>query len=98
VVAILSIAPLGVDDGRDVAPLVVSPGDLETADDQTPHLATIRAKSGASSAPPFLRALAQLSTTMIMLAGAGELGYARAVHEMMGKLLNWTNPPTPMNR
>jgi hypothetical protein len=36
---------------------------------------------------PVVRALAQLSETMIMLADAGELGYARAIHEVIGRLL-----------
>ena len=71
--------------------MVVSPGDLETAGDQTPHLTTIRANSGASSAPHILCALAQLSETMIMLADKGELGHARAVHEAIGKLLTPSN-------
>jgi hypothetical protein len=34
-----------------------------------------------------LEVLAQLSGTMIMLAGAGEPACARAVHEAIGKLL-----------
>jgi hypothetical protein len=67
--------------------LVVSPGDLETAGDQTAPLATIRANSGASSATPVLRALTQLSETMIMLVGEGEMGHARAVHEAIRRLL-----------
>ena len=67
--------------------MVVSPRDLETAGDQTRHLATIRANSGASSVAPGLRALAQLSETMIMLACEGEMGHARAVHEAIGRLL-----------
>lgn len=72
---------------------VVSPGDPETAHDQTAPLATIRANSGASSAAPLLRALAQLSKTMIMLAGEGEMGHARAVHEATGRLLTPSNEP-----
>ena len=83
----LGIALLGVVDGREESGLVVSPQDLETVGDQTPHLATIRANSGASSEAPILQALAQLSGTMIMLAESGELDYARAVHETIGKLL-----------
>ena len=66
---------------------VVSPKDLETAGDQTATLATVGAKSRARSATPILRALAQLSETMIMLAGEGEMGHARAVHEAIGRLL-----------
>jgi hypothetical protein len=67
--------------------LVVSSGDVATPRDQTAPLATIGANSSASSATPILQALAQLSETMIMLTGAGELGHARAVHEAIGKLL-----------
>ena len=85
------LAPLGVVAGREVTGLVVSSGDLGTVRDQTPHLATIRANSGASSEAPMLQALAQLSETMILLTGAGELGYARAVHEVIGKLLTQRN-------
>jgi hypothetical protein len=85
--------PLGVSNGRDVMGLVISSGDLETAGDQTAPIATSRANSGASSAPPVLQALAQLSETMIMLVGEGELGYARAVHEAIGRLLTSRNEP-----
>ena len=67
--------------------MVVSPEDLETVGDKTPHLATVGANSSASSAAPVLRALAQLSETMIMLAGEGEMGHARVVHEATGRLL-----------
>jgi hypothetical protein len=31
--------------------------------------------------------MAQLSATLIMLASAGEVGHARVVHEVIGKLL-----------
>jgi hypothetical protein len=58
-----------------------------TARDQTPRLETSVADSVDSTAPPLLRALAQLSDTLVMLAGAGEVGHARVVHEAMGKLL-----------
>ena len=61
--------------------------DLETASDQTPHVATSGASSGDSSATPTVRALIHLSSTLIMLVGAGELHYARVVHEAIGKLL-----------
>ena len=37
--------------------------------------------------PPVIRALAQLSATLIMLASAGGAEHARVVHEAMGKLL-----------
>jgi hypothetical protein len=67
--------------------LVVSSGNLETAGDQTAPLATCGADSGASSSTPVLQALAQLSETMIMLVSAGEVGYARAIHEAIGRLL-----------
>jgi hypothetical protein len=70
-----------------MAGLVVSPGDLTLVGDQTAPLATIGANSSASSATPILQALAQLSGTMIMLTEAGELGFARAVHEAIGKVL-----------
>jgi len=80
-------APLEASGGREEVGLVVSPGDLAPVRDQTPHLATIGANSSASSAAPVLRALAQLSETMIMLAGEGEMGHARAVHEAIGRLL-----------
>ena len=73
--------------------MVVSQGDLETADDQTVPLATVGANSSASSAAPVLRALAQLSETMIMLVGEGEMGLARAVHEAIGGLLNPSSEP-----
>jgi hypothetical protein len=78
--------------------LVVSLGDSETARDQTAPLATSRANSGASSAPPVLQALAQLSETMIMLASEGELGHARAVHEAIGKLLTPSDEPPGARR
>jgi len=68
-------------------PLVVSTGDLETAGDPIAPLTIIRANPGASSAAPVLQALAQLSGTMIMLAGEGEMGHARAVQEAIGRLL-----------
>jgi len=70
-----------------VTGLVVSPGHLEAAGDQTASLATIGANSSARSTAPILRALAQLSETMIMLVGEGEMGHARAVHEAIGRLL-----------
>jgi hypothetical protein len=67
--------------------LVVSPGDLETVRDQRPRLETSVADSVDSIAPPVVRALAELSGTLIMLAGAGEVGPARVVHDAIGKLL-----------
>jgi hypothetical protein len=67
--------------------LVVSPRDLATVRDQTPHVETSVADSVDSTAPAVVRALVQLSETMIMLAGAGEVAHARAVHEMIGRLL-----------
>lgn len=70
-----------------MAGLVVSPGDLATARDQTGPLATVGANSSASSAAPVLCALAQLSEMMIMLVDEGEFEFARAVHEAIGKLL-----------
>lgn len=70
-----------------MAGLVVSPGDLATARDQTGPLATVGANSSARSGAPILQAVAQLSETMIMLTEAGELGLARAVHEAIGKML-----------
>ena len=73
--------------------MVVSPGDLETARDQTAPLATIRANSGASSAPQLLQALTQLSETMLMLVGEGEMEHARAVHEAIGRLLTPCSEP-----
>jgi hypothetical protein len=60
---------------------------LEAAGDQTVSLATIRADSGASSGAAVLHALAQLCETMVTLVGEGEMGYARAVHEAIGRLL-----------
>jgi hypothetical protein len=88
------LAPLGVSSGREEAGLVVSPGNLEAAGDQTAPVATIGANSSANSPLPVLRALAQLSETMIMLVCEGEMGHARAVHEAIGKLLNYSNEPT----
>jgi hypothetical protein len=70
-----------------MAPLVVSPGDLATVRDETPHVETSVADSVDSTAPPVVRALAQLSATLIMLASAGEVGHARVVHDAIGKLL-----------
>lgn len=67
--------------------MVVSSEDLTPIRDQTPHLATAGANSSASSAAPVLRALAQLSETMSMLAGEGEMAHARVVHEAIGRLL-----------
>jgi hypothetical protein len=79
--------PLEVSSGREESGLVASGRNLEIAGDQTAPLATIGANSGASSAAPVLQAVAQLSGTMLMLTEAGELGFARAVHEAIGKLL-----------
>jgi hypothetical protein len=70
-----------------MAGLVVSPGDLETAGDQTAPLEASVTDSVNSTAPLVVRALAQLSGTLIMLAEAGEVGHARAVHDAIGKLL-----------
>jgi hypothetical protein len=70
-----------------MAGLVVSPGDLETVRDQTPHVETSVADSVDSTASPVVRALAQLSGTLLMLANAGEVGHARVVHDAIGKLL-----------
>jgi hypothetical protein len=66
---------------------------LEAAGDQTALLATVGANSGASSAVAVLRALAQLSETMIMLAGEGQMGHARAVHDAIGRLLTPSSEP-----
>lgn len=82
-----TLAPEELFYGREKAPLVVSPGDLATVRDQTSHVETSVADSVDSTASPVLRALAQLSGTLIMLAGAGEVGHARVVHEAIGKLL-----------
>jgi len=62
-------------------------GAPEAVRDQTPHVETSVAGSVDSTAPPVIRALAQLSATLIMLATAGEVGHARAVHEAIGELL-----------
>lgn len=78
---------LGVGGGREMAGLVVSSADLETAGDQTAPLATVCANSGASSATSVLGALAQLSETMITLVGEGEMEHARAIHQAIGRLL-----------
>ena len=67
--------------------MVISPVDLTPVRDQTPHLATVGANSSARSGAPILQALAQLSETMVMLAGEGEMEHARAVHETIGSLL-----------
>jgi hypothetical protein len=83
----LWFAPLEVVDGREKVGLDASSEDLDAAGDQTAPLATIRANSGATSATTVLRALAQLSETMIMLASEGEMGHAQAVHEAIGRLL-----------
>lgn len=80
-------APEEQPDGREMGPLVVSSGDLMTVRDQTQHLETSVADSVDSTAPPILRALAQLSGTLLMLTEAGEVGHARVVHEAIGKLL-----------
>jgi hypothetical protein len=79
-------------------PLIVSQGDLVTTRDQTARLATSRANSDVSSGAPVLRALAQLSETMNVLVGEGELGHARAVHEAIGKLLTSSNEPLEARR
>jgi hypothetical protein len=83
----VSFAPEEQSDGREMAGLVVSSGDLATVRDQRPPLETSIADSVDSTAPSVVRALAQLSGTLIMLAGAGEVGRARVVHEAIGKLL-----------
>ena len=83
----VSFAPEEQPDGREMARLVVSPGDRETVRDQRPPLETSVADSVDSTAPPVVRALAQLSGTLIMLADAGEIEHAQAVHEVIGKLL-----------
>ena len=88
------LAPLGVSGGRGVTGLVVSRGTLGTPGGQTALLATSGAISGDASTAPVLQALGQLSETMIMLVGEGELGHARAVHEVIGKLLT-SEPPEP---
>jgi hypothetical protein len=75
------------------ASLVVSPGDLTPVRDQTPHLATVGANSSARSGAPLLQALAQLSETMLVLAGEGAMGHARAVHEVTGRLLTSSSEP-----
>lgn len=84
---LLIFAPEEQPDGREESGLVVSSGDLTTNRDQTAPLETSVTDSVDSTAPPILRALAQLSGTLLMLAGAGEVGHARAVHEVIGKLL-----------
>jgi dihydropteroate synthase len=68
-------------------PLVASSRDLEAIRDQTPHVETSVADSVDSTAPPVVRALVQLSATLIMLVSAGEVGHALAVHHAIGKLL-----------
>jgi hypothetical protein len=81
------LAPEEQPDGHEESSLVVSSGDLATVRDQTPHVETSVADSVDSTAPPVVRALAQLSATLIMLASAGEVGHARVVHEAIGRLL-----------
>jgi hypothetical protein len=81
------LAPEEQPDGREMGRLVVSSRDLATVRDQTLHVETSVADSVDSTAPPVVRALVQLSDTLIMLAGAGEMGSARLVHEVIGKLL-----------
>ncbi|MCK6588523.1 MAG: hypothetical protein L6Q76_13170 [Polyangiaceae bacterium] len=84
---LLIFAPEEQPDGREESGLVVSPGDLATVRDQTAPFATSVADSVDRTAPPVVRALAQLSDTLLMLAGAGEVEQARVVHEAIGKLL-----------
>jgi hypothetical protein len=81
------LAPEEQPDGHEESSLVVSSGDLATVRDQTPHVETSAADSVDSTVPPVVRALAQLSGTLIMLANAGEVGHARVVHDAIGKLL-----------
>jgi len=83
----VSFAPEEQPDGREESGLVVSSRDLATVRDQRPPLETSVTDSVDSTAPPVVRALAQLSGTLIMLAGAGEVGRARVVHDAIGKLL-----------
>ena len=81
------LAPEEQPDGREESGLVVSARDLETVRDQRQPLETSVADSVNSTAPPIIRALAQLSGTLLMLVGAGEVGHARVVHDAIGKLL-----------
>ena len=81
------LAPEEQPDGREMAGLVVSPGDLATVRDQRPPFETSVADSVGSTAPAVVRALVQLSGTLLMLVGAGEVGHARVVHDTIGKLL-----------
>ena len=81
------LTPQEQPDGLEESGLAVSLEALETVREQRPPLETSVTDSVGSMAPAFVRALVHLYETMIMLAGAGEVAHARAVHEMIGRLL-----------
>jgi hypothetical protein len=60
------LAPEEQPDGREESGLVVSSGDLATVRDQTPHVETAVANLADSTEPPVVRALAQLSRTLLI--------------------------------